>query len=304
VLERVLYNGFLSGISLSGDKFFYPNPLASDGKYKFNINESATRRPWFDCSCCPTNVVRFLPSLAGYIYAHRDDSLYVNLFIEGSGTVKTGDNTVKIVQETDYPWGGRVKIKVEPERSEEFSICFRIPGWVRNQPMPSDLYRYVDKSGEKVELRVNGAAVRVNIEKGFARISRRWKKVDEIDLNLPMRIRRLVCDEKVEANLGRVALERGPIVYCAEGVDNGGQVFNIVLPDDVELKPEYRKNILGGVMVVTGKARGLHSSVDGKSVETREQEFVAIPYYAWSHRGVGEMLVWLPRRVMLDFDVL
>ena len=191
VLERVLYNGFLSGISLGGDKFFYPNPLASDGKYKFNINESATRRPWFDCSCCPTNVVRFMPSLAGYIYAHRDNSLYVNLFIEGSGMVKMGENTVKIVQKTAYPWEGRVKIKVEPERSDEFAVCVRIPGWAQNRPMPSELYRYLDKGDEKVGLKVNGAAVRVDIEKGFARVSRRWKKDDEIDLNLPMRVRRL-----------------------------------------------------------------------------------------------------------------
>jgi len=304
VLERVLYNGFLSGISLGGDKFFYPNPLASDGKYKFNINESATRRPWFDCSCCPTNVVRFMPSLAGYIYAHRDNSLYVNLFIEGSGMVKMGENTVKIVQKTAYPWEGRVKIKVEPERSDEFAVCVRIPGWAQNRPMPSELYRYLDKGDEKVGLKVNGAAVRVDIEKGFARVSRRWKKDDEIDLNLPMRVRRVVCNEKVEANSGRVALERGPVVYCAEGVDNGGQVFNIVLSDDVKLKAEYRRDMLGGVTVIVGKARGLYSSADGKLVETREREFVAVPYYAWSHRGIGEMLVWLPRRVMLDFNVL
>lgn len=304
VLERVLYNGFLSGVSLGGDKFFYPNPLASDGKYKFNINESATRWPWFDCSCCPTNVVRFMPSLGGYIYAQRDNSLYVNLFIEGMGIVKMGENAVKVVQQTDYPWEGRIKIKVEPERADEFLVCVRIPGWARNQPMPSELYRYVDKSDEEIGLKVNGAAVRADIEKGYARIGRRWKKGDELELNLPMRIRRVVCNEKVEANGGRVALERGPIVFCAEGVDNGGQVFNIVLADDVELDAEYREDMLGGVMVITGKVCGLYSSADGKSVETREQDFAAIPYYAWSHRGSGEMLVWLARWVMLDFNVM
>ena len=304
VLERVVYNGFLSGVSLGGDKFFYPNPLASDGKYKFNINESATRWPWFDCSCCPTNVVRFVPSLGGYVYAHRGNSLYVNLFVESSGTVRMGENTVKISQKTAYPWEGRIKIKVEPERSDKFFVCVRIPGWARNQPMPSELYRYLDKGDEKVGLKVNGAAVRADIEKGFARISRRWKKDDEIELNLPMQIQRVVSNEKVAANAGRVALERGPIVYCAEGVDNGEQVFNIVLLDDVDLNAEYREDMLGGVVVIVGKARGLYSSADGKSVETREQDFVAIPYYAWSHRGVGEMMVWLLRRVMLDFNVL
>lgn len=303
VLERVIYNGFLSGISLGGDKFFYPNPLASDGKYKFNINESATRRPWFDCSCCPTNVVRFMPSLGGYVYAHRGDMLYVNLFVEGSGTVKMGETRVCLKQKTRYPWDGRVKITVEPERSAEFSICVRIPGWAQGKPVPSDLYRYLNKSDKKVALKVNGKSIALDMEKGFARVSRTWKKDDIIELNLPMPIRRVVSNEKVEANAGRVALVCGPIVYCAEGVDNDGQVFNIVLSDDVPLEAKYREDMLGGVTVIRGKARSLYPREDGKSVETKEQEFVAIPYYAWSHRGVGEMAVWLPRRVMLNFDV-
>jgi DUF1680 family protein len=280
VLERVLYNGFLSGISLSGDKFFYPNPLASDSKYKFN-QRSLGRKEWFDCSCCPTNVVRFMPSLAGYVYAHK----------------------VRLAQTTRYPWDGNIKISVEPERKAEFTVCVRIPGWVRNEPMPSDLYRYAEKSAEKVQLKINGEGVVPDIEKGFARINREWRKGDVIELSLPMPIRRVVSHNKVEVNKGRVALERGPTVYCAEGVDNGGQVFNIVLPDDVKLESEYRKDMLGGVAVISGKALGLYVSAEGKSVESREQDFLAIPYYAWSHRGTGEMLVWLARRVMLNFDV-
>lgn len=295
VLERIIYNGFLSSISLSGDKFFYPNPLASDGNYQ--------RSSWFGCACCPTNIVRFIPSFGGYVYAHREDVLYVNLFVEVSGTVKMGKTSVRLKQKTRYPWDGRVKITVELERSAEFSICVRIPGWSQGKPVPSDLYRYLNKSDKEMALKVNGKSIAPDIEKGFARVSRTWKKGDVIELNLPMPIRRVVSNEKVEANAGRVALERGPIVYCAEGVDNGGQVFNIVLSDDVPLEAKYREDMLGGVTVIRGKARGLYSSEDGKSVETKEQEFVAIPYYAWSHRGVGEMAVWLPRRVMLNFDV-
>ncbi len=295
VLERIIYNGFLSSISLSGDKFFYPNPLASGGNYQ--------RSSWFGCVCCPTNIVRFMPSIGGYVYAHREAVLYVNLFVEGSGTVKMGKTSVRLKQKTRYPWDGRVKITVELERSAEFSICVRIPGWSQGKPVPSDLYRYLNKSDKEMALKVNGKSIAPDIEKGFARVSRTWKKGDVIELNLPMPIRRVVSNEKVEANAGRVALVRGPIVYCAEGVDNDGQVFNIVLSDDVPLEAKYREDMLGGVTVIRGKARGLYSSEDGKSVETKEQEFVAIPYYSWSHRGVGEMAVWLPRRVMLNFDV-
>lgn len=302
VLERVLYNGFLSGVSLSGDKFFYPNPLASDGRYKFNQG-SLGRKEWFDCSCCPTNVARFMPSIGGYVYAQRDNVLYVNLFVEGSGTVEVAGNKVMLAQTTRYPWDGNIKISVEPEREAEFTVCVRIPGWARNEAMPSDLYRYDGEVAEKVQLKVNCEAAVLDIEKGFARINREWRKGDVTELDLPMAIRRVVSHKKVEANKGRAALERGPIVYCAEGVDNGGQVFNIVLPDDVQLEAEYRKDMLGGVTVISGKALGLYPSADGRSVETREQDFVAIPYYAWSHRGTGEMLVWLSRRVMLNFDV-
>jgi len=302
VLERVIYNGFLSGISLGGEEFFYPNPLASDGRYKFNKG-SATRSPWFDCSCCPTNVVRFMPSLGGYVYAHRDDVLYVNLFVGGSGTVEMKANMVQLKQQTQYPWDGHITITVEPERSAEFAIYVRIPGWAQDKPVPSDLYRYLNKSDKKVELKVNGESIALDMEKGFARISRKWKKGDVIELNLPMPIRRVVCSEKVKSNAGRIAIERGPIVYCAEGVDNDGKVFNIVLPDDIPLEAEYRKDMLGGVTVIAGKASGLYPGEDGKSVVTKEQSFLAVPYYAWSHRGVGEMAVWLPRQVSLNFGV-
>ena len=295
VLERVIYNGFLSGISLSGDKFFYPNPLASDGKYKFNQG-ALTRKAWFDCSCCPTNVVRFMPSLGGYVYAVSGDVLYVNLYIGGSGTARVGKNTVRLKQETRYPWDGRTKITIEPENPAEFAIYVRIPGWAQGKPVPSNLYRYLNKSDKKVTLKVNGKPIKLDVEKGFARIRRKWKKGDVIDLNLPVPIRRVLCNEKVKDNIGRVALERGPIVYCAEGVDNGGQALNIVLSDDVELKAEYHKDILGGVTVMSGRACGLYPSADGKVVARKDQDFVAIPYYAWSHRGAGEMAVWLPRK--------
>ena len=287
VLERVIYNGFLSGISLSGDKFFYPNPLASDGKHQ--------RSPWFGCACCPTNIVRFMPSLPGYAYARRGDIVYVNLFVGGSATIKVDKNSVQLKQETHYPWDGDVKITVEPKRSKEFAIYVRIPGWAQNQPVPSDLYEYLNKSQKKVTLKVNGKPFALDMDKGFARIRRKWKKGDVVKLSLPMPIRRVLSHENVKDNAGKAALQCGPIVYCAEWPDNGGRVSNLILPDDAALRPEYRKDVLSGVTVICSTARGLYPSEDGELVVTKEQDFVAIPYYAWAHRGRGEMAVWLAR---------
>jgi DUF1680 family protein len=290
VLERIIYNGFLSGVSLSGDKFFYQNPLActSDSKKQRSV--------WFNCACCPTNVVRFVPSVGGYIYASGAGSLYVNLFISGGGTIKLGDNLVKLRQETRYPWDGNIKITVEPQRSSEFTVYVRVPGWARNQPVPtSRLYRYLTTGTEQVTLKVNDKPISVHTEKGFVGIRRRWQHGDMIELNLPMLIRRVLCKPEVKDNAGRVALERGPLVYCAEWLDNGGQVHHMVLTDDVGLKCRYREELLGGMTVIEGTVLGVETSKDRTSRIKDEVPFAAIPYYAWAHRGPGEMAVWLPR---------
>lgn len=289
VLERTLYNGLLSGISLSGDLFFYPNPLESDGKYKFNQGE-ATRKAWFDCACCPVNFARFLPSFPGYVYAHTDNTLYINLFVEGEGTAKVGENTVAITQVTQYPWDGNVKITLNPEKEAEFAVNVRIPGWARSEPVPSDLYSFLSPSEEKVSLKINSETISLyiesdfakHIENGYASIERRWKKGDVIELNLPMPVRRIISHENVKENLGKVSLQRGPLVYCFEGVDNNGQVLNLSIPDDVKFEVEFRPELLGGINVL-------------KSANAEAPQLMAIPYYAWSHRGVGEMAVWLLR---------
>ncbi len=292
VVERVIYNGFLSGVSLSGDRFFYVNPLASDGNALDGTNRRNERSSWFPTPCCPTNVVRFLPSLAGYAYAQKGDRLYVNLF--GGSMVRTtiSGNDVRLIQETEYPWDGNVRIGIEAERAQEFAIHVRIPGWAQNKCLPSDLYRYKKISNEKVSLKVNGKTIPLKMEKGFARISRRWKTGDTIHLCLPMPVRRVRSHEKVIENLGRVALQRGPIVYCVEAVDNNGQALNLILPNDTSLKAE-RADLLGGVTIVTGQAKALHKEADGTATE-RKHTLTAIPYYAWAHRAKGEMVVWLP----------
>lgn len=287
VMERTLYNGLISGVSLSGDSFFYPNPLESHGQHK--------RSPWFGCACCPGNVTRVIPSVPGYMYAHTEDTLYVNLFVSNSATVKMGKNTVHIKQQTRYPWEGTVKIAVAPKYPARFTICVRIPGWAQNQPVPSDLYRYVNDTSEQASLKVNGRPSALDMEKGYARIERRWKKDDVIELNLPMPVRRVLAHENVEDDVGKVALQRGPVVYCAEWPDNDGHVLNLVLPDNTKLTTEHRSDMLNGVTVIRGKAVGLSYGKDGETVLKKEQDFVAIPYYAWAHRGTGEMAVWLAR---------
>jgi DUF1680 family protein len=285
VLERILYNGFLSGVSLSGDRFFYPNPLASYGEHE--------RSPWFNCSCCPTNVVRFMPSIPGFAYARQEGSLYVNLYIPSRVTMDWDGKPLCIEQETLYPWDGEVKLTVEPAAPLEATLFLRIPGWARNQPVPGDLYRYLRELDEAPVLKVNGAKINLEIQKGFAVIQKRWTKGDCVELRLPMPVRRVMCNEKVESNQGLMALERGPVVFCVEGVDNGGYTRNLVLPEDLQITPRYDRDLLGGVIVLEAEALGLHRTEHGETI-ARPQSILALPYYAWAHRGKGEMQVWLP----------
>ena len=287
VMERTLYNGVISGVSLEGNRFFYPNPLASHGQHE--------RSPWFGCACCPGNVARFIASVPGYVYAQTDDGLYVNLFAQGPATIKLGDRTVYVLQETDYPWSGRIKLTVSPEPAGRFAVYVRIPGWAQGRPVPSDLYRYTLPGVPSVELTVDGKRQDVEIDRGYVRIERQWATGDVVELNLPMPIRRVITNEKVEANVGRVALERGPIVYCLEGPDNDRQVFNLMLDDDAPLMTTHQQDLLGGVTVIRGKATSLRYASDGQTLLRSERNVTAIPYYAWAHRGPGEMTVWPAR---------
>jgi DUF1680 family protein len=303
VLERTAYNAILSGVALSGKEFFYVNPLASDAKFAFNADKSTGRRPWFRCSCCPPNVARFLASFGDYVYSQGEGGIYVNLFVGGKTRVDLGGRRVELTQATEYPWKGDVAISVNPDSEAEFALHVRVPGWAREQPVPSGLYKYQDGAGLPYTLSVNGQPAKVELVKGYAVLTRRWKAGDTVMLSLPMPVRRVVSDERVAANRGRVALERGPIVYAIESIDNGGDVFNVVLPDNAALSAQARSELLGGVTVITGRALGLYPGDDGRSVVTREQDFLAVPYNVWSNRGEDRMAVWLPRKVSLDFAV-
>lgn len=286
VMERTLYNGLISGVSLDGKSFFYPNPLESSGQHE--------RSPWFGCACCPGNITRFLASVPGYVYAQQGDNLYVNLFVGNTANVTLDHASVHVAQETRYPWDGAVKITVTPQKGGDFAVHVRIPGWARNEASPGDLYTFEDKDTTPAVLKVNGQPVPLKIERGYVEIARQWKAGDAIDLNLPMPVRRVAANPAVVADRGRIALQRGPIVYCAEWPDNpGGHVRNLVLPRSAVLKAQFQPELLKGVVRITANGMALTLDKDGK-IQRRDQPITAIPYYAWAHRGPGEMLVWLP----------
>jgi len=222
-------------------------------------------------------MTRFLPSLPGYVYAMRDDVIFVNLFIAGTGKIPVPGRPVILTQETRYPWDGAVKLTLSLEAPGPFELALRIPGWARGEAMPADLYRFLDGGGERPVLKVNGEAVAIDLREGYARLRRGWKDGDVVELTLPMSIRRIVANDAVAEDRGRVALQRGPVVYAVEGVDNGDRVFILVLPDAAALDVEFRPDLLNGVAVIKGGG------------------IVAVPYYSWANRGPGQMLVWLPR---------
>ncbi|MDP3682754.1 MAG: glycoside hydrolase family 127 protein, partial [Ignavibacteria bacterium] len=287
IIERTLYNGLISGLSLDGENFFYVNPLEADGKYKFNSG-AGTRQSWFDCSCCPTNLIRFIPSLPGLIYAVQKDTLYVNLYVSGKATVDLGKKNLHIEQQTNYPWQGAVNIKINSKKSETFTLKLRLPDWAQNKVFPTDLYTYNDTVNNEVVITLNGKEIKYSVEHGYAVITRTWKPGESINVNLPMSIRRIVANKRVKDDENLTALEYGPLVYCVEGIDNNDQINNLTLPDDAVLTLEKRNDLLHGINIITGNV----PDKDGKA----SQKITAIPYYAWSNRGVGTMKVWLPRK--------
>ncbi len=277
VMERVLYNGALSGVSAEGDRFFYQNPLESAGDVE--------RSSYFDVACCPANLARLLALLPGMIYAERGDEIFVNLFVASEADVALASGLdVHIEQQTVYPWDGRVRIVLRPDGARRLALHIRIPGWARGEPVPSDLYRFADRYEDLPHLTVDGKVVQLDPREGYATVRREWKAGDVVDLELPMPVRQVRANEAVVEDEARRALQRGPLVYAAEAVDNDGRVLDLALPADEQLDSEYRDDLLGGVVRVTGRALR-----DGKLVP-----FMAIPYFAWANRGRGEMTVWMP----------
>ncbi len=289
VLERSLYNGARDGLSLQGDRFFYGNPLASDGRH--------FRREWFGTACCPANIARLVSSLGDYIYGYSDQGLWVNLYIGSSTTAQIGKAQVPVTMETNYPWDGTIKLTVQPKSKTKFKIHLRIPGWVQGEAVPGDLFVFEDKTKSAFTVSVNGKAAPYKMENGYAIIERDWKKGDQVELVLPMDVKRIVSRAEVKQDEGRVALQRGPLVYCVEGADNNGQAWNLILPDQANFQTAYHKDLLDGVTTIQFDAPTLQIGADGQSVKTETRKITAIPYYAWCNRGQNSMQVWLPRKI-------
>ncbi len=292
VLERTLYNGLIAGVAVDGGTFFYPNPLESDGKYAFNQG-ACHRQDWFGCACCPSNLSRFMPSLPGYIYAIKENEVYVNLFMDNLAELDLGEKKVKLKQTTDYPWNGNVKIEIEPESEQEISLRLRIPGWARNEVVPSDLYTFADQhETDDYVVKVNGKPVESRLESGYFSINRTWKKGDQIELILNMSPRMVKAHEQVEADLGKISFERGPIVYCAEWPDNDFNFHKVNIPADPQVRAVYNQKLLNGMMQLEAQALSGSVSKTG-SIREDKVKLTLIPYYAWAHRGDGDMAVWI-----------
>lgn len=287
VLERTLYNALIAGVSLDGGSFFYPNPLESHGNYY--------RESWFGCACCPSNICRFIPSVPGYIYATRQDSVYVNLFMANTAHISVGGKDVDLEQQTDYPYSGAIAVKIGKNKAGTFSLKIRVPGWARNEATPNGLYSYADLVQPSFSVLLNGESQDVALENGYVTLTRNWKKGDEVTLSLDMEPRVVKADSLVEADRGRVAVERGPLVYCAEWVDNDFDVTSILLNRKPTFETTYNPNILGGVATISTQAQTLSYDSDGK-LATTDVSLTLIPYYAWANRGDGNMMVWLPQQ--------
>jgi DUF1680 family protein len=278
VLERTLYNGLISGIGSDGCTFYYPNPLESDGRFE--------RAGWFECSCCPGNIARFMPQIKQYVWSETANGINLNLFIGSTAHLKTpgGDTEMKI--ETGYPWTGDVKVTVSPAADDcRFRLGVRVPAWLGGEPFDGDLYRYVTPAKDRISIRVNGKKIKVPVKEGFAQIERNWNKGDEVEISLPMEPRFIQARREVHADSGRVAVGVGPVVYCLEETDNG-PVREVTVDTSVKPVFEFEKNLLGG----TGTLR-FHVTEPAGDVKLVK----AVPYYSWANRGRGEMTVWIKK---------
>lgn len=282
VIERTMYNALIAGISLTGTEYFYPNPLESDGKFAFNKG-ACTRAPWFDCSCCPTNLMRFLPFVPQLVYATQDENVYVNLFVSNKAEIQVKDKMVQIEQLTNYPWDGKVILNVSSKESRRFTLKIRIPGWVRNEVVPGCLYKYANEASGIYKIHINGVELNgVQLDKGYIGIDKEWTNDDQIEILFPMEVRQIIADENVKDLQHQASIEYGPLIYCAEEIDNKANFDKLTFSErenySVQMLPEF----LGGVNVIKKKENA--------------EEFLFIPYYSWSNRGVGRMKVWFEQK--------
>ena len=240
-------------------------------------------------------MTRFMPSIPGYVYAQDKNNLYINLFMSNNAEINLPAGKVSIVQETEYPWNGKVNIIVNPAKTAKFKVRVRIPGWARQEAMPGDLYTFEDKTPTSITVQLNGKKLEYTIDKGYAVITQTWKKGDKIELNFPMEVEKVLANGKVEDDKGRFAFQKGPLVYCLEGPDNlDKSVQNIVVSENADVKESYDKDLLNGVLVLSASGSSTRRQVDSDALLKTQQEVKAIPYYSWNNRGAGDMMVWIP----------
>jgi len=314
-MEKILYNGLLSGVGLDGKSFFYTNAMQVTDSFNHGSLERQ-RSGWFECSCCPTNMLRLLPSLPGYMYAQKGHDLYINLFISSNASLNIDGQPVQVVQENNYPWNGALSFTLLPASPRQLTVRIRIPGWARGQAIPSDLYAFEPNASatfgrfatsasaagsapsQKIVIRVNGQPVDYKMDNGYALLDRNWQKGDRITMNLPMPTERVVANPLVKEDAGKVSIQRGPLVYCAEWKDNKEKLSKMLLLGDPRFTPAVRPDLLGGITVLNGT--GAEVLVD-HAIEPESSKLLykdipvtLIPYYAWANRGEGEMKVWFP----------
>ncbi|RYY16499.1 MAG: glycoside hydrolase family 127 protein, partial [Cytophagaceae bacterium] len=302
VLEKVLYNGLISGVGLDGKSFFYSNAMQIKNTAGFPQTEPA-RAGWFDCSCCPTNLARLFPSLPGYVYGQHDKDVYVNLFISSTADLTVNKKLVQLTQQNNYPWDGGLKFTVNPAAATDFNLLLRVPGWARGEAVPSNLYTFAAPDNQPVVIKINGQPTTYALRHGYAVLPRHWRKGDVIEMTLPMDVRRVVANPHVKDDLGKVALQRGPVIYCAEWPDNQGRATNLIVPPTASFTAAYQPDLLNGVEVLTATVPAVRVDEAAGTIQTVPQQLTAIPYYAWANRGKGEMTVWFPAKVV-DVDLV
>ncbi len=295
VAERTLYNGLISGVGLDGKSFFYTNAMEVRNSFSHSDIERE-RSGWFECSCCPTNVCRFIPAVPGYMYAQEGNRLYVNLFASSTADIIMNNQPLQIVQQNNYPWEGNLSFVINTVKVNAFKMMIRIPGWAMNNVIPSDLYHFSNGSVSKPEIKINGVTIDYEIKKGFAVIDRAWKKNDKVEMTLPMDVKKVVCHEKVPGNIGKLAMQRGPIMYCAEWTDNNGRTSNIIIPENTSFSGSFDPSLLNGVMKLIANVPVINI-IDDETLNTERKQITLIPYYAWANRGKGEMMLWFPSKV-------
>lgn len=289
VLERSLYNGALDGLSLTGDRFFYGNPLASRGQHQ--------RREWFGTACCPANIARLVASLGDYVYARNANGLWVNLFVGSETKQLFGKNEVTIKTVTNYPMDGKVSIAVDPVKKARFTMHVRIPGWLQGMISPGGTYLSTATSQHTIQFNINGQPINATIQNGYAVIDREWKKGDQLSFELDMTPLIIQSRNEIKQNDGRVAIQRGPLVYCVEGADNDNKAWNIILPTTTKFESTDMKVLDESVVALKANVPVIVVNEDGSALKTESRTITAIPYYTWANRGKNEMQIWLPVKI-------